>query len=184
MTNGSMNLLRVLGGKHTIGANPMPSSDERIQQIIARKKAQTEADQLEKNLAIEQQTAKDKRLADLRAKWAADTHVIDASIKDIQQKVAGFGVKMTFQHAPGNPGTTIGVAAFSGSSPNTVNGAMSWNVHEDGVVNVFYERLRSAPGTKGMEAPVKSDAAPSGMAKLRIVSTRTISFDVVRKSYS
>jgi hypothetical protein len=130
-----------------MGAKPMPSStDERIQQIIARKKAQGEADKLEETLAIEQRKAKDKRVADLRAKWADETHVIEESIKEIQRKTARLGVKVTFQHVPANPGSTIGTAIFSGSSPNTANSTMRWNVLEDGLVDISYDRPGGAPG--------------------------------------
>jgi type I restriction enzyme S subunit len=62
------------------------------------------------------------------------------------------------------------------------------NVKKFELVTGELERFRLEPEdiliVEGNGSATESDAAPSGMAKFRIVSTRTISFDVVPRSYS
>jgi len=118
----------------------MSSTDERIKQIIARKKEQEADAEAKETNAKQAETARQKLLANRRKKWADDTHIIDAAVKEVQSKASELKVELKFQHTPGNPGTTIGVAHFSGRSPKTLNGEMVWNVNEDGAINVYHGR--------------------------------------------
>ena len=65
------------------------SSDERIQRHIQKQKdtADTQAQQAQR--AVEERDRKNRFLADLRAKWANDTHIIVEILKDFGPKLDG-----------------------------------------------------------------------------------------------
>jgi hypothetical protein len=115
------------------------AAEERIKQMIERKKQEEATAQGKAAAAEEAEAARQKTVAERRKKWADDTHIIDALVRDIEKLAAvGLSLQLKFQHTPGNPGTTIGMARFSGTSPKTMNGQMTWNVHEDGTIRVFH----------------------------------------------
>jgi hypothetical protein len=116
----------------------MLATDDRIKQMIAKKKAAEEATARADAASADAGKAKQEKLKQLNDKWVKDTHVIDAAIKSLNEKLVPLGVTFTFLAKPGNPGTSIATAEFGGRGPKGM-GKMAFNVFETGEVRVYFD---------------------------------------------
>ena|ERR1700733_14957598 len=95
----------------------MTASDDRMNEILARAQAEREAQARKVEVDAEAQKQKREFVNKLEAKWAADTHVIQAAVQEIERKLEPENVQVTFQLMPANRGTTVGRAQFNGLHP-------------------------------------------------------------------
>ena len=111
------------------------TTDERIQNILRKNAEKLAATKQEKNRAEELAKSRQTTAAAATKKWAADTHVIEAILKDFEQKMSGIDLHLTFQSA-GQQGSESAVGRIIGS----VSGKeieITLNVHPNGEIHTF-----------------------------------------------
>jgi len=118
------------------------TTDERIQNILRKKAEELEDTKQEKKQAEELAKSQQATAAAATKKWVADTHVIEAILKDFEQKLSGLDLHLTFQNA-GQQRSILAVGRIMGS----VSGKeieVTLNVHPNGEIHT----IASGPTSK------------------------------------
>jgi hypothetical protein len=134
----------------------MTVSDDRVKEILTRAREENKAKAERIQASAEAQKQKKEFVAELKAKWAVDTHIIQAAVREIEEKLDAENVQIAFQSGSGNPGTTVAQAHFNGRSGNKTPGTMAFNVFETGMVSVYFDSQKATGHFKLLDADAET----------------------------
>lgn len=110
-------------------------TDERIQNILRNKAGEIEAAKQAQKQAEELAKSQQALAVSVAKKWAADTHVIAAILKDFEQKMSDLNVHLAFQDE-GQQGAMLAVGRVTGR----VSGhdlSVTFHVDPNGEIHIF-----------------------------------------------
>jgi hypothetical protein len=112
-------------------------TNERIKQIVARKKKQAEFERQQSEAVKNAAAEEEERVAGRRQKWTSDVAVIADATKGIERQFAELQVQITFSPQPPGGDNTIGQAQFGVHAAQKYE-QMFWNVFKNGTVTIYH----------------------------------------------